>query len=104
MNTSTALQEIDDLINSEKYKNLNLKSYLKKEFSEKGSITQNEFELIEKSVKLFLQSIKDSEIIGLWKNNNDERKLIDFNKYEPEINCTKNELETELIDLYINEF
>ena len=101
MEIYTAIQEIGDLVASEVYKGQNFQSYLKRKFSEKGSISQTEFDLIERLVKLFLQSLTDNEIYDLWKKTETGSESIYFNKFEPEINSTKSELGNELIDLYI---
>ena len=104
MEIYTAIQEIGNLVASEVYKGQNFQSYLKSKFSEKGSISQTEFDLIERLVKLFLQSLTDTEIYDLWKKTESGSESIDFNKFAPEINSTKSELGNELIDLYILDY
>ncbi len=101
MEIYTAIQEIGDLAASEDFRGQNFQSYLKSRFSEKGSISQAEFNLIERFVKLFVQSLTDAEIYTLWRKTETGSESVDFNKFEPEINSTKSELESELIDLYI---
>jgi len=101
MEISIALNEIDDLLNSEVYKDQNLKLYLKKKNSENGSIYQEEFELIEKMVKLFLKSLSIKEIRSLWNQLESREIMQDSERYEVEINFATNELESELLDMYI---
>ena len=101
MEISIALNEIDDLLNSEVYKDQNLKLYLKKKNSENGSIYQEEFELIEKMVKLFLKSLSIKEIRSLWNQLESREIMQDSERYEVEINSATNELESELLDMYI---
>ena len=101
MEIETALREIDDLLNSEVYKDQNLKLYLKRKFSENGSIYQEEFELIEKMVKLFVKSLSINENRSLWKQIKTGEIIQDSERYEVEINSAINELENELLDMYI---
>lgn len=97
MEINNALQEIDDLINSEVHMNQNFKSYLKRKFSENGVISHKEFELIEKTIRLFLISLINTEIRLLWKQIETGENSHDSDKYEAEINSAKNDLETELL-------
>lgn len=102
MTINNAIQEIDDLINSEVYNNENFKTYLKRKFSKSGAISQKEFEMIEKTVILFLRSLSKSEIHLLWKQIVTREKLQYSDKSKLEINSAINDLETELLDLYID--
>lgn len=100
MDIQTALLEIDGLVSSENYKNENLKLYLIRKFKVEGTISHKEFELIEKIIILFINSLTEMDIRLLWEQTESGQTSIKSDDHEFEIISQKSDLESELLDLY----
>ncbi len=98
---NTALLEIDGLVSVENYKNENLKLCLTRKLNIDGTILHSEFELIEKIIRLFINSLTESEIRMLWEQTETGQNAKKLDNHELEIISAINDLETELLNLYI---
>lgn len=101
MDINTALLEIDGLVSSENYENENLKLQLIRKLNVDGTISQKEFDLIEKIIELFINSLRKSEIRILCEQTETGQNVKKLDNHELEIFSAIIELESELLSLYI---
>ncbi len=94
MDINTVLLGIDDLISSENNKNENLKYYQTIKLNKDGAILHSEFELIEKIIKLFANSLRESEIRILWEQTESGQNAKKSDNHELEIISAINDLES----------
>ena len=100
MDIQSALLEIDGLVSSENYKNENFQLFLVRKFKEDGKILYQEFEMVEKIIKLFIDSLTEVDIRLLWEQTKSGQNSLESGGHEVEIISLRNDLEAELLDLY----